>query len=97
VDQTFGATFGAQLVAAPVGEWSGPVESAYGLHLVRVLARTELRLPEFDELRDRLSTDYSFETRQDANALALERLTERYQIVFDVNPAPPLVELAKSK
>ena len=81
VDQTFGATFGEQLVAAPVGEWSGPVESAYGLHLVRVLARTEPRLPDFDELRERLSNDYSFETRRAANALALERLTERYQIV----------------
>jgi peptidyl-prolyl cis-trans isomerase C len=82
VDQTFGPAFGEQLVAAPVGEWSGPVESAYGLHLVRVLARTEPRLPDFDELRERLSNDYSFETRQAANALALERLTERYQIVF---------------
>ena len=68
---------------APVGEWFGLVESAYGLHLVRVLGHAEPRLPDFDELRDRLSTDYSFETRQAANALALERLTERYQIVFD--------------
>jgi peptidyl-prolyl cis-trans isomerase C len=97
VDQTFGATFGAQLVAAPLGAWSGPVESAYGLHLVRVLARTEPRLPEFAELRDRLSNDYSFETRRAANELALERLTERYQVVFEVNPAPPSLELAKSQ
>ena len=83
VDQNFGTGFGDQLLEAPVGEWSGPVESAYGLHLVRLLERTEPRLPELDELRDRLSTDYSFETRQAANALALERLTERYEIVFE--------------
>ena len=83
VDQSFGSGFGDQLLEAPIGEWSGPVASAYGLHLVRVLDRTEPRLPDLDELRDRLSTDYSFETRQAANALALERLTERYQIVFD--------------
>ena len=97
VDQTFGPAFGEQLLQAPVGAWSGPVESAYGLHLVRVLERTEPRLPEFDELRDRLSTDYSFETRQAANELALEYLTERYQVVFDVNQAPPSLELAKSQ
>ena len=83
VDQSFGPDFGEQLLAAPVGQWFGPVKSAYGLHLVRVLAHTEPRLPDFDDLRDRLSNDYSFETRQAANALALERLTERYQIVFD--------------
>lgn len=95
VDQGFGAGFGGQLLEAPVGEWSGPVESAYGLHLVRVLERTPPRLPEFDELRDRLSTDYSFETRQAANALALEHLTERYQIVFDGSWEPLPVEIAK--
>jgi hypothetical protein len=95
VDQTFGPAFGEQLVEAPVGEWFGPVESAYGLHLVRVLERTEPRIPDFDELLDRLSVDYSFETRQAANALALERLTERYRIVFDDSWTPPSVKLAK--
>ena len=93
LDQTFGPAFGEQLLAVPVGQWSGPLESAYGLHLVRVLARTEPRLPDFDELRDRLSADYSFETRQAANALALERLTERYQIVFDGSWNPSAAEL----
>jgi len=83
LDQTFGPDFGEWLLAAPVGDWFGPVESAYGLHLVRVLERTALQLPDFDELRDRLSTDYTFDTRQAANAQALERLTERYEIVFD--------------
>jgi hypothetical protein len=83
VDQTFGAAFGEQLLEVPVGQWFGPLESAYGLHLVRVLGRTEPRPPEFDELRERLSADYSFETREAANAKALERLTQRYEIVFD--------------
>jgi hypothetical protein len=96
VDQTFGPAFGEQLLEAPVGEWSGPVESAYGLHLVRVLERTQPRLPDFDEVRERLSTDYTFETRQAANAQALDRLTERYQIVFDGSWTPPSVELATS-
>jgi parvulin-like peptidyl-prolyl isomerase len=97
VDQTFGPAFGEQLLEAPVGEWFGPVESAYGLHLVRVLERTELRLAEFDELQDRLSTDYTFETRRAANALALSRLTERYQIVFEGSGESPPVEVAANR
>jgi hypothetical protein len=79
-----------------LGEVDVPAESAYGLHLVRVLARTQPRIPDFDELRDRLSTDYSFETRQAANAQALERLTERYEIVFDGSWTPPSAELARA-
>ena len=81
VDQSFGPDFGEQLLTAPLGEWYGPVESAYGLHLVRMLARTEPRLPDFDDLQERLSNDYKYETRQEANALALERLTQRYEIL----------------
>jgi hypothetical protein len=72
------------------------VESAYGLHLVRVLARTEPSLPEFAELRDRLSNDYSFETRQAANEQALELLTERYQIVYEGSWQPPRAVVSNS-
>ena len=39
----FGAEFAKQLAAQPAGEWRGPVASSYGLHLVRVEARTEPR------------------------------------------------------
>jgi hypothetical protein len=37
--------------AAPVGEWSGPVKSPYGLHLLRVDARLPSREPDLDEVR----------------------------------------------
>lgn len=95
VDQTFGPGFGKQLLEGPVGEWFGPIASAYGLHLVRVRGRTEPRTRDFDELRDRLNRDYTFETRQTANARALERLTERYRIVFDGAATLPPVEFVK--
>ena len=34
----FGASFAQAVLALPVGRWSGPVESGYGLHLVKVTA-----------------------------------------------------------
>jgi len=37
--------------AAPVGEWSAPVASPYGLHLLRVDARLPSREPGLDEVR----------------------------------------------
>jgi hypothetical protein len=82
VDQTFGSTFAKKLLDAPVGEWFGPIGSAYGLHLVRVHERTGPRTPPFDELRDRLVADYAFQVRRAANARALARLSERYRIVY---------------
>ena len=34
--RTFGADFARAVMAAPVGQWTGPLRSAYGEHLIRV-------------------------------------------------------------
>jgi len=34
------------------GEWTGPVASAYGVHLVRILDNLPARTPPLDEIRD---------------------------------------------
>ena len=36
IANTFGSEFAAKVEEAPVGQWAGPFESGYGLHLVRV-------------------------------------------------------------
>jgi len=41
----FGDEFAERVVELPVGQWQGPVESGYGLHLVLVGARTDDRAP----------------------------------------------------
>lgn len=46
-----GAAVAAAAFTAPLGEWSAPVPSPFGLHLVRVEARTPARLPALDEVR----------------------------------------------
>jgi hypothetical protein len=44
VVRLFGHDFPAKLSGLPVGRWSGPVESTYGLHLILVRARTAGRI-----------------------------------------------------
>src|SRR6185295_8212899 len=41
VSKQYGEKFTAKLAEVPVGEWSGPIESGYGLHLVLVSARAD--------------------------------------------------------
>ena len=45
VARDFGEKFAEQLATAPVGEWSGPVASGFGTHLVRVSAIEPAQLP----------------------------------------------------
>ena len=70
----FGAEFAKQLAAQPPGEWRGPVASSYGLHLVRVEARTEPRAVKFDEVRETVLRDFNEERRRTANREVFEKL-----------------------
>lgn len=79
----FGPDFVARLAALPVGAWSGPVASSYGLHLVRVEARSEPRAATLAEVRTTVVRDFQEEQRRTANREVFERLKQRHQITVD--------------
>lgn len=90
VDQEFGGGFGQQLLNQSPGSWQGPIQSAYGLHLVRVTERAPARPAVFEEARERVVTDFVYQHRRDANEAAYRRLRNRYAITvapFD-DPGP---------
>jgi hypothetical protein len=76
VEKVFGAAFGAAVAEAPVGTWSGPVPSAYGMHLVWVEARVPGTPPPFTAVRDRVLERWQDERRA-ARVVALVRALER--------------------
>jgi hypothetical protein len=79
----FGREFAEKLATQPTGEWSGPVLSSYGLHLVRVEARLEPRAVKFDEVREAVLRDFQDERRRTANSEIFQKLRERYQVTVD--------------
>ena len=81
VADQFGDLFAAQLEQAPVGQWSGPFESAYGLHFVRVGQREPASTPSFEELLAVLQRDYAEALREEANRAYLAGLKEKYRVV----------------
>jgi peptidyl-prolyl cis-trans isomerase C len=95
----FGREFAEKLAAQPTGEWSGPVASSYGLHLVRVEARMEPRAVKFDEARETVLRDFHDERRRTANREVFEKLRERYQVTVDeaalAKAAAPEIETAQ--
>lgn len=79
----FGSEFAALLAAQPPGEWSGPLVSSYGLHLVRVEARSESKPVTLDAARAKVLRDFNDERRRTANREIFERLKRRYHITVD--------------
>jgi peptidyl-prolyl cis-trans isomerase C len=83
LDRTFGTGFGSRVVDLPVGEWAGPVESAYGLHIVKITNRTESRIPELKEVLSRVITDMSYENNKAAEDQFYSELVPLYKVVYD--------------
>jgi hypothetical protein len=88
VDRTFGEPFASQLTGAPLGEWVGPIESAYGLHLVRVDALESDRVPSLDEIRSDVERDWRYELQKKADAAFFEALLERYDVRIEPRAGP---------
>ena len=58
IDGAFGPGFFAQLTSLPGGNWTGPVASAYGDHLVRVTENTPGFLPPLEAIQDIVLRDW---------------------------------------
>jgi hypothetical protein len=87
IDRIFGPEIAASVVQAEPGVWTGPVASPYGLHLIRVTARSPGRLPALAEIRDDVLREWSNAKRQDLEAARLADLLGRYDVRIDAGPA----------
>ena len=94
VRRAFGRDFVEVLRSAPVGRWFGPVESAYGVHLLRVHERIGSPDPELAEVRDRVRDELLQQQRREANEAMIERLKERYEILVEAAEPEPSRDLA---
>lgn len=83
VARLFGTLFTDGLKGLEVGQWSGPVESGFGLHLVFLEAREAGRLPRLPEVRDAVQREWLSERRREAVDSLYERLAENYSIEIE--------------
>jgi hypothetical protein len=80
--RVFGEKFREAVLTLPVGEWLGPVESEYGLHFVKLIQRLDSRIPDWTEVRDRISSDLLYEGRRAAEDQFYGEVLPRYQILY---------------
>jgi hypothetical protein len=96
IQAVFGAEFEAAARSLPAGPWSEPIRSSFGLHLVRVTARTESSAPMLGEARDAVLREWSRARSVEARERFYASLRERYSI--EIAPIPKTAPLtARSK
>ncbi len=79
---TFGGEFTDRVFELTPNEWTGPLESAQGLHYVRVSERQSLPAPSFEQLEDSLRQDWMFKRRREIQSEKITEMRQRYRVVF---------------
>ena len=80
IDGVFGQGFFELLVEIPTGVWTGPVASAYGLHLVRILDSPPARTPPLEEVRSAVLRDWKAAKAKEIRELHYNRLRARFVV-----------------
>ncbi len=83
IGKQFGEQFAAELLELTPGQWQGPVESGYGVHLVCVSERTEGRVPPLAEVRDAVRRDWDNARRLEMNDKFYQELLKRYTVTIE--------------
>jgi len=84
----FGEGFKNLLFTLDVGQWTGPVESPFGIHLIRIEQIEDGRVPPLSEIRDIVQRDWLSDRRRSAQAALFEQLRSKYAITIEDYVAP---------
>ena len=76
----FGEEFAEQLIELPVGEWSGPVSSAFGLHVARLDAFDPGRPSQLAEVRAAVYRDLVGKRTRETEQQYFEGLLSQYNV-----------------
>lgn len=82
VGRDFGAGFATGVNTAPIGQWT-PLRSGYGLHLVRVSARTPAVQPPLAEIRPQVAREWESDRRSKAAEARYAALRKAYDVQIE--------------
>jgi parvulin-like peptidyl-prolyl isomerase len=84
VTRVFGSDFAAWVEAVAPGEWAGPLESPYGLHLVLVSEREAAARPPLAAVRPLVERELLAERRTSQLQALYDRLLEKYTVSIEL-------------
>ena len=93
----FGKEFASAVFVQRAGAWRGPVESAYGLHLVRVLELKPGRQREFAEVKSQILERWREQRQREETERYFAGLLRKYEVVPDDSVKPLVGPVASGK
>jgi len=88
LDNAFGGGFAEALTRLPVGQWSGPIKSGLGVHLVFVTENEPAHLAPFDEIHEFVAQQYQYYAVLNAQKQMFHELIAKYQVKISAAGVP---------
>lgn len=85
IARTFGSAFYDALEELETGDWSGPLRSGFGRHIVRISRKTPAHVPPLDEVRSSVENDW----RAEQNAASQEDVYEALRAGYEIEIEAP--------
>ena len=83
IAKMFGEPFSLELVNSKPGQWIGPVQSGYGLHLILVTEHVAGKMPRLDEIRETVEWEWSAAHRKELKENIYNELRGKYTVEFE--------------
>lgn len=97
VASQLGLEFARRVFTLDVGTWQGPIESGYGLHLVRVANRQSAQPREFAAVKADVLNLWRQQHEEKAREDYFAALLKKYDVVVDESVKPLVGTLASAK
>ncbi|WP_281973987.1 peptidylprolyl isomerase [Ruegeria faecimaris] len=81
IDSVFGSGFSKGLTTLDKGQWAGPIQSGYGVHLVQVQDIEPSQIPPLSEIHDAVLRDWRRVMSEDLAQAQYEILAANYEII----------------
>jgi hypothetical protein len=86
VARDFGTDFATAVAKLPVGQWSGPIGSGVGVHLVKLTALEPPAVPPLADIRPAVTREWENDRRVAANEASYKRARAKYDVVVEGQP-----------
>jgi len=84
IELSFGADFVDGLTDAPVGPWSGPIRSSFGLHLFKIGDKVQARDPRLSEVIDKVTRAWEDQRRGEIADRRYAEMAKNYAVVVEM-------------
>lgn len=93
IARDYGSAFATALDSLPIGEWTGPIYSGFGVHIIFISEKKPSGYFSFNEVAEKVNVDYNYEASNDFRKELITSLLKNYTININLDDSELKKEL----